>query len=299
MSATDAPAGVRPDYPLSRLTTVGTGGPARWFALAESDEQLGEALRWARDQRLPVAVVGLGSNLLAADRGWDGMVVKLGGGLAAVERDGELVACGGGAALAVVVRRCQTWGLSGVEFGCAIPGTAGGAVRMNAGAYGSEMCDVLERATVRSADACREGGSRELGMSYRRSNVSDGEVVSRVVLRLKPADPAAIKETIREMQGRRREAQPSKVRTFGSVWKNPDPQRTAGRLLEECGMKGVQIGGARVSPVHANFIENAGGATSNDVIMLMTEARRRVGERFGLTLEHEVQMLGDIALPET
>ncbi len=116
------------------------------------------------------------------------------------------------------------------------------------------------------------------------------------MLRLTPADPAAIKATIRQMQDRRREAQPSKVRTFGSVWKNPEPERTAGMLLEECGMKGVQVGGARVSPVHANFIENVGSATSADVLAVMEQSRRCVHERFGLTLEHEVQFLGDIAL---
>ncbi len=225
------------------------------------------------------------------------MVLKLKGGLATVERVGTRVVCGGGAALAVIVKRCQGWGLSGVEFGCAIPGTAGGAVRMNAGAYGSELRDVLAHATVTSASGSRVATPDQLGMTYRRSNVVPGEVVSHVVLELTEADPAVIKATIREMQGRRREAQPAKVRTFGSVWKNPDPERTAGRLLEECGMKGVGVGGARVSPVHANFIENTGGATSADVIAVMAESRRRVRVRFGIELEHEVQMLGDIGLP--
>ena len=248
-----------------------------------SDADLGEALRWARDQALEVAVVGLGSNLLVADSGWDGMVVKLRGELTAVERVGDTVVCGGGAPLAVVVRRCQDWGLSGIEFGCAIPGTAGGAVRMNAGAYGSEMRDVLERATVTGPDGARERTPDQLQMTYRHSNVASGEVVSGAVLRLTPADPVAIKATIREMQSRRREAQPSKVRTFGSVWKNPEPERTAGMLLEECGMKGVQVGGARVSPVHANFIENVGNATSADALAVMEKSRRCVRERFGLT----------------
>ena len=168
---------------------------------------------------------------------------------------------------------------------------------MNAGAYGSEMRDVVERATVTGADGARVGGPEQLGMAYRRSNVAAGEVVSQVVLRLRPADPAEIKATIRDMQNRRREAQPSKVRTFGSVWKNPEPDRTAGRLLEECGLKGFAVGGARVSPVHANFIENAGEATSADVIAVMVESRRRVRERFDVELEHEVQFLGAIGLP--
>ena len=275
---------------------MGTGGPARWFAGPASGADLAESLAWARDERLSVAVVGLGSNLLVADSGWDGMVVKLRGELTAVSRDQERVVCGGGAPLAVVVKRCQGWGLAGIEFGCAIPGTAGGAVRMNAGAYGSEMRDVVESATVTGADGDRVGGPEQLEMTYRRSNVAAGEVVSQVVFKLADADPVAIKATIREMQNRRREAQPSKVRTFGSVWKNPEPDRTAGRLLEECGMKGFQVGGARVSPVHANFIENVDAATSADVLGVMTESRDRVRARFGLELEHEVQFLGEIAL---
>ena len=291
------PACVQAGYPISRLTTVGTGGPARWFASPASEDELIAALGWAAGEGLALAVVGLGSNLLVSDAGWDGMVVKLRGELATVTRDGDRVVCGGGASLAVIVRRCQEWGLSGIEFGCAIPGTAGGAVRMNAGAYGTEMRDVLERATVVGAGGGRTGTAAQLEMTYRHSNVTAGEVVSAVELRLAPADPAAIKATIREMQDRRREAQPAKVRTFGSVWKNPDPERTAGRLLEECGAKGLQVGGARVSPVHANFIENTGGATSADVIGVMAESRRRVRERFGIELEHEVQFLGDIALP--
>jgi UDP-N-acetylenolpyruvoylglucosamine reductase len=291
------PDWIAADHPISRLTTVGTGGPARWYAAAGTRPRLEAALGWAAQEGLAVAVIGLGSNLLAADSGYDGLVVKLVADLAAVTRDGETVECGGGAPLAVIVRRSRDWELSGIEFGCAIPGTAGGAVRMNAGAYGGELRDVLESAVVVSAGGVREGGPAELGMTYRRSNVAAGEVVSAVRLRLRPAPGAEIAATIRDMQKRRRDAQPAKVRTFGSVWKNPDPDRTAGRLLEECGMKGFQVGGARISPVHANFIENAGGATSAEVIALMAEARRRVREGYGLELEHEVQFLGDIDLP--
>ena len=132
-------------------------------------------------------------------------------------------------------------------------------------------------------------------MRYRRSEVAPGEVVAEVVLELRPDDPDRIRTTVADMQRRRRDAQPAKVRTFGSVWKNPDPERTAGRLLEECGLKGYAVGGARISPVHANFIENHDGARSADVIALMREARRRAYER-GVDLEHEVQMLGPIGL---
>ena len=295
-SAPHVPAAVEADYPTARLTTVGTGGPARWFARPTGVADLGNVLEWAADAGHEIAVIGLGSNLLVADEGYDGVVIRLAGELARIERDGDWIVCGGGASLAAIVKRATGWGLSGIEFGCAIPGTAGGAVRMNAGAYGGEIRDVLAEALVMGARGRRRGGPDELGMSYRRSTIAPGEVVAEAVLELRPGDPAQIRETVSDMQRRRRDAQPAKVRTFGSVWKNPGGDRTAGRLLEECGLKGYAIGGARISPVHANFIENVDGqATSADVIALMREARRRARER-GVELEHEVQMLGPIGL---
>jgi UDP-N-acetylenolpyruvoylglucosamine reductase len=289
------PAILEADYPTARLTTVGTGGPARWFARPTTAGELGDVLAWAAGDGLETAVIGLGSNLLVADAGYDGVVIRLAGDLARIERDGDRVTCGGGASLAAIVKRATDWGLSGIEFGCAIPGTAGGAVRMNAGAYGSEIRDVLSEALVIGVAGERRGGPDDLGMRYRRSDVAAGEVVAEAVLELAPGEPERIRATVADMQRRRRDAQPAKVRTFGSVWKNPDPERTAGRLLEECGLKGYAVGGARISPVHANFIENHDGARSADVIALMREARRRARER-GVDLEHEVQMLGPIEL---
>jgi UDP-N-acetylmuramate dehydrogenase len=261
--------------------------------------ELAELLAWRAGEGLEMAVIGLGSNLLASDEGFDGLVVRLSGGLAEIERDGDSIRCGGGASLAAVVKRATQWGLSGIEFGCAIPGTVGGAVRMNAGAYGGEMRDVMADALVLSAGESRDGGPEELAMSYRRSNVTADEVVASATLALEAGDPERIAGTVKEMQRRRREAQPAGVRTFGSVWKNPSPKMTAGMLLERCDLKGFQIGGARISPVHANFIENTGDARSADVIALMAEARRRARDRFGITLEHEVQLLGRIELPDS
>jgi UDP-N-acetylenolpyruvoylglucosamine reductase len=293
---TGAPACVQADYPVSRLTTVGTGGPARWFARPGDAADLADVLRWADAEGLEIAVVGLGSNLLVADEGYDGVVLRLVGELARIERDGDRIVCGGGATLAAIVKRATGWGLAGIEFGCAIPGTAGGAVRMNAGAYGGELRDVLERALVVGAAGERRGGPEELAMTYRHSNVDACEVVAETVLRLRPDDPERIRATVADMQRRRRDAQPAKVRTFGSVWKNPDGDLSAGRMLEACGLKGYTAGGARISPVHANFIENVGGARSADVLAVMREARRRARDRFGVELEHEVQMLGPISL---
>ena len=210
-----APACVRPDYPVSRLTTVGTGGPARFLARPGTGTELAEVLRWADAENLDVAVVGLGSNLLVADEGYDGVVLRLAGELARIERDGERIVCGGGASLAAIVKKATGWGLSGIEFGCAIPGTAGGAVRMNAGAYGGELRDVLERAVVVGAHGERAGGPDEIGMRYRHSEVGPREVVAEAVLRLRPGDPEQIRATVADMQRRRREAQPAKVRTSG------------------------------------------------------------------------------------
>jgi UDP-N-acetylmuramate dehydrogenase len=294
-----APSSVTPDYPMSRLTTVGTGGPARYFARPGSVEELRELLAWVEAERLATAIVGLGSNMLAADAGFDGVVIRLAGDLAKVERDGDTaIRAGGGASLAVVVKRAEGWALAGVEFGCAIPGTVGGAVRMNAGAYGGEMQQVLGEALVLAPGRERRGGPSELEMRYRGSNVAPDEVVAEATLVLRPGDRDEIREIVREMQGRRRAAQPQKVRTFGSVWQNPSPEMTAGRLLEQCDLKGFAAGGARISPVHANFIENTGTATSADVIALMVEARRRARERFGVELHHEVQMVGPVSLPD-
>jgi UDP-N-acetylmuramate dehydrogenase len=283
---------------LSRFTTLGTGGPARAFARPESEDAVGELLRWARERSLDVAVVGLGSNLLAADAGVDLLVLKLGGDLAAVEIEGDVLRVGGGAANAVALHRARAAGLGGFEFACAIPGTVGGGVWMNAGAYGGDFAGVLERALVATADGSGWLTPAELGLSYRHSELRNGQVVLRAELRLSPRPPEEIKAEVRVLNARRKEAQPTNRRTFGSVFKNPEHELSAGRMLEACGLKGHRSGGAQISPKHANFIENADGATTADALALMAEARRRANERFGVRLEHEVEFLGDLELPE-
>jgi UDP-N-acetylmuramate dehydrogenase len=283
---------------LSRFTTLGTGGPARAFARPETLDELVEALRWAEARGLAVATVGLGSNLLVADGGFDGFVVKLGGGLAKVEVEGNTIRAGGGATNAVVLHRARTAGLGGFEFACAIPGTTGGGVWMNAGAYGGEFAAVLRRALVVDAE---HGGRRltpeELGLQYRHSELRHGQVVAEVELGLSPRRESEIKETVAELQAQRKAAQPTNKRTFGSVFKNPDHELTAGRMLEACGLRGFRIGGAQISPRHANFIENADGATTANALELMAEARRRAWAQYGVELQHEVELLGALALP--
>jgi UDP-N-acetylenolpyruvoylglucosamine reductase len=282
---------------LSRFTTLGTGGPARAFARPATVDELVEALRWAAERQLPVATVGLGSNLLVADEGVEGLVVKLAGELASVEVAGETLVAGGGAPNAVSLHRARAAGLGGLEFACAIPGTAGGGVWMNAGAYGGDFAAILERALVVTPAGTAWLAPAELGMSYRHSDLEHGRVVARVELRLERRDEAAIRATVAELQARRKAAQPKNRRTFGSVFKNPDHELTSGRMLEACGLKGHRIGGAAISPKHANFIENAGGARSADAIALMAEARRRAREQFGVELIHEVELLGGLELP--
>lgn len=282
---------------LSRYTTVGTGGPARWFAKTESLDDLATALEWAAERDAPVAVVGLGSNLLVADEGVDGLVLKLSGELAGAQVEGDRLLAGGGAPLAVCLHRARAASRGALEFACAIPGTVGGGVKMNAGAYGGDIAGVLVRALVVSAEGAEWRTPADLGLDYRRSGLEQGEVVARAEFRLVPKAVEEIKATVAEMQTRRKAAQPTNKRTFGSVFKNPEHELTAGRMLEACGLRGHRIGGAQISPRHANFIENADGARSADAVALMAEARRRSLEQFGVELEHEVQLLGELVLP--
>ena len=283
---------------LARFTTIGTGGPARAFARPETLTELEEALRWAAAERLDVAVVGLGSNLLVADDGVDALVLKLAGELAAAEVSGQMLAAGGGAPLAVCLHRARAAGLGGIEFVCAIPGTVGGGVRMNAGAYGGDLAGVVSRALVVDASGSQWVAGAALGFAYRSSGVEPGQVVAAAELELVPRPTAEIKVTVASMQTQRKAAQPTNKRTFGSVFANPDGHElTAGRMLEACGLKGHRIGGAQISPRHANFIENAGDATSADALALMAEARRRALEQFGVELRREVQLLGSLDLP--
>jgi UDP-N-acetylenolpyruvoylglucosamine reductase len=292
------PAGVERDYPLAGLTTIRTGGPGDFYARPDSVERLVELLRWADEAQIAVGVVGSGSNLLVADAGFRGLVMKLDGALATIEQDGERLVCGGGARLPKAAAEAARAGLSGLEFGVNIPGTVGGAVKMNANAYGGDLSRVLEWVEIATPEGTSRRAPDELGFSYRRSNLGPREVVARASFALSEADPDSVKATLAEMRAARRAAQPSGIKTFGSTFKNPeDPRaegRSAGVLLDEAGCRGLSVGGARFSEKHANFVENPGHATTADVIALMAEGKRRVRERFGVDLEPEVQFLGEV-----
>ncbi|MFP5450749.1 MAG: UDP-N-acetylmuramate dehydrogenase [Thermoleophilia bacterium] len=284
------PAGILRDAPLAPLTTIRVGGPADWLAEVRSSRAAVAALAWADDRGIPVAVVGRGSNLLISDEGFRGLVLRLGGALTAISlREGSLW-CGGGASLPRAVQRAANAGLEGLEWGASIPGTAGGAVAMNAGAHAGELAQNLGWALVCSAAGRRRVGPDDLAFGYRRSAVGPGDVVTLVCFALRPGDPDGIAARLAEFRGRRRATQPQGVRTFGSVFTNP-PGDSSGRLLEAAGCKELAIGGARFSPVHANFIEASAGCRAADVLALMAEGRRRVAAAGGPLLHPEVRYL--------
>lgn len=299
---TDLPEGVERDHPLATETTVRVGGPADFFAKPETAERVAELLSWARSSEVPTSVIGSGSNTLVADAGFRGLVIELAGHLARIDRDGTSVVCGGGARLPSIAGKLPGWGLTGLEFGANIPGTAGGAVRMNANAYGGALADVLEWVEITTAAGSERREPGQLGFVYRGSNLGPDEIVTEASFLLTEADPDEVRDRLAEMREWRHSAQPKGVKTFGSTFVNPDDPgaegRTAGQLLDAVGARGLQVGGARLNDKHANFVENVGDATAADVLAVMAEGRRRVFDRFGVVLRPEVQILGEVEWPE-
>jgi UDP-N-acetylmuramate dehydrogenase len=297
----DPPSGIQREYPLARLTTIRTGGRGELFARPGTVEELERLLGWAGVEGIEVGVVGSGSNLLVADDGVRGLILKLDKELSKIELDGTRIYCGAGARLPSVAARAAQAGLEGLEFGVNIPGTVGGAVRMNANAYGGELARVLEWVDVTTGSGTERRTPDELGFGYRRSSLGSDHVVAGACFALKKSEVATVKSTLADMRARRRAAQPVGVKTFGSTFKNPDDPRgegrTAGQLLDEAGCRGLRVGGAGFSEKHANFIVNHGDATTADVVAVMAEGRRRVWERFGIRLEPEVQTLGPVEIP--
>ncbi|MFY9488150.1 MAG: UDP-N-acetylmuramate dehydrogenase [Solirubrobacterales bacterium] len=294
----EIPSIVERDYDLARLTTVRTGGQADFFARPETGESVVELLAWAGGAKLAVGVIGSGSNLLVADSGFQGLIIKLDGQLTQTTISAEQVFCGGGARLPRVAAQTAEAGLAGLEFGVNIPGTVGGAIRMNANAYGGELAAVLEWAEVACAGGLERRTAEQFEFSYRHSNIAGNQVVTSAQFKLAAGDPQAIKTKLADLRDRRKAAQPGGIKTFGSTFKNPDDpraeNRTAGQLLEAADCKGLEVGGARFSPKHANFVENFANATTADVVALISEGRDRVRRLTGITLETEVQVLGDV-----
>ncbi len=286
---------LRRDEPLARHSTFRIGGPAELFAEVASERALARLIEAARETGTPLHLLGLGSNVLFPDGGLAGVVARLGGELKRVRIRGRRVSAGAGAALALVARRAAKAGLAGLEALSGFPSTVGGAVWMNAGCYGTEVKDVLVSVRVVERDGRRRRlATAELEPAYRWTNLKvSGAIVTRALFELAPGDPAALLARMEELNAKRWASLPSGQPNVGSIFKNP-PGDYAGRLLEVAGLKGARIGGAEVSPKHANVIVNAGGATAGDVVELMRRMRDRAEESCGVRLEPEVVLLGDL-----
>ena len=291
------PGRVTRDQPVAELTTYRLGGPVGVAVRVGDDDELDALAQLVRDADPPVLVVGRGSNLLVADAGFAGLAVVLTGAFEdlTVEPASGTVDAGGAVALPVLARRAAAAGVTGLEFFVGIPGSVGGAVRMNAGGHGAATSDVLARAWIvaltgphAGAPEVRDAATLDLG--YRRSNLGPSDVVTRAELRGSTDAPDACARRIDEIVRWRREHQPGGANA-GSVFRNPTGD-SAGRLIDEAGCKGLRVGGAFVSSKHANFFQADPGATADDVHRLVREVRRRVADRTGVCLEPELQMVG-------
>lgn len=285
---------VLPAEALSDHTTIKVGGPAAALVRAETVADLVGVAEVCAALDRPVLILGRGSNLVVADRGWPGVAVTLGRGFRGVEVDGTTVVAGGAERMPALAAKIARAGLGGLTFGVAIPGSLGGAVRMNAGAHGGEMADVLAWAEVvrlSSGGSVQRLSGAELGLRYRQTDLPGDAVVVRAGLALTPTDADTLRKEMAEMKQWRRQSQPINTPSCGSVFANPEGD-SAGRLIEASGMKGYRSGGAQVSPVHANFITVEPGASAADVHAVLTTVRSTVAEQQGIDLRTEVVLVG-------
>lgn len=287
---------VRFDEPLAGHSTFRIGGPVDGFAEIETEAALVEALDLSRRDGVPFVILGLGSNVLFPDRGLSGVVARLSGDFLRFEIDGERVTAGAALPLAQVAKRTAQAGLTGLEALSGFPSTVGGAVYMNAGCYGTEMRDVLVAATLVDRDGRRRRVlTAALEPAYRRTNLEGtGTIVTGAEFELAPGDAAASMARIEELNRKRWASLPSGVPNAGSIFKNPEGDY-AGRLIDACGLKGRRRGGAQISERHGNVIVNLGGARADEVLELMIDARREVDRRFGIHLEPELVLTGELA----
>lgn len=287
------PAGcVRENVTLAPYTTMRTGGPAALFAEPRSAQQLAHVHQWAQEKGLSLLILGNGSNLLIADSGFDGLVIHLGRALSEVSVFANTLTAQAGASLAAAARAAAQASLTGLEFAAGIPGSIGGAVCMNAGAYGGEIAQVIVSARVLTPEGVRTVSKDELSLGYRSSAVmQNGWVVLEATFELAPGSPDEIKATMADLAARRREKQPLQYPSCGSFFKRPVGYY-AGALIEQAGLKGYRVGDAQVSEMHAGFVINRGHATSSEIYRLMQEVQCRVQAQFGVTLEPEVRLIG-------
>ncbi len=280
--------------PMDLHTSFRCGGAADLYVVPGTLGQLTNALDLLRRLEVPFLVLGNGSNVLFTDGGYRGAVVRIGEGLDRVRIEGQTVFAEPGASLAKLSRMVAAEGLSGLEFACGIPGSLGGAVFMNAGAYGGELKDVLlSVSSINALGMMKDRKAEDCGLGYRRSiYMNNGEIILGVKLLLKPGIRSDIEETMRDYTARRNTKQPVDKPSAGSFFKRPEGH-FAGKLIEDAGLKGLQIGGAQVSPLHAGFLVNTGSATATDVIDLMKVVQETVADKFGVYLEPEVRIVGE------
>lgn len=279
---------------MSQHTTFKIGGPADYFLMPDKGEDVGRVIKICKEKEIPYFILGNGSNLLVGDGGYRGAVIQIYRNMSSVTVEGNEITAQAGALLSAVAAAAKNASLTGFEFAGGIPGTIGGAVVMNAGAYGGEMKDVLTEVTVMNA----EGDiftlpTEELELGYRTSIIKTaGYIVLEAKIRLKEGDPEVIRETMKDLTIRRTTKQPLEYPSAGSTFKRPEGY-FAGKLIMDSGLRGYQIGGARVSDKHCGFVINAGDATAQDVVALMDHVTEVVREKYGVTLEPEVKFLGD------
>jgi UDP-N-acetylmuramate dehydrogenase len=288
-----APDRVLKNEPMSAHTTFKVGGPADICFFPAAEDELICAMEAANDEGAPCMVMGNGSNMIVRDGGIRGLVIILGSGMGCIDINGARMNCQAGASLAKVSAAAMEASLTGLEFASGIPGTLGGGVAMNAGAYGGELSQVLVRARVLRNGAVVEYTRDEMEMGYRSTRpLKEGSIVLSAEFELKKGERESIAETMRDLNARRRDKQPLNFPSAGSTFKRPEGY-FAGALIEQAGLKGASVGGAMVSEKHAGFIINAGGATASDVISLIEQVRERVMARFGVMLETEVRIAGE------
>ena len=280
--------------PMNKHSTFKIGGPAECFIKINKEEQLKEILKIAKQNKIPLTIIGNGSNLLVSDAGYRGVIVQIYKEMNEVKVEGDLVKAQAGALLSGIAAKALGAELSGFEFASGIPGTIGGACVMNAGAYGGEMKDVLESVTVLTGEGkIIELGRNELELGYRTSVIAKkGYIVLGAVLKLERGDGEKIKTYMDELKEKRVTKQPLEYPSAGSTFKRPEGY-FAGKLIEDAGLRGFQVGGAQVSEKHCGFVINRDHATAADIMELMRQVQIRVKENSGVDLEPEVKRLGD------
>lgn len=285
---------IEENVPMAQYTSFRAGGKARMMVIPADAEQLSAVLGVLSGSGVQYMVLGNGTNILVKDSGYNGVIVKIGSGFDYVRQEGCRLVCGSGTRMSVAAKAALEGGLSGFEFASGIPGFTGGAVFMNAGAYGGEMKDILRRAKIVSKDGSREFymTADELEMGYRHTKLHDtGDIVTEVEFILEEGNRTQIKAKMSELMEKRNSKQPVNFPSAGSFFKRPEGY-FAGKLIQDAGLKGLSVGGAQVSELHSGFIINRGGATATDILQLMEMIQARVFDEFGVRLETEVRIIG-------